>query len=174
MSDFTTKDSGARADLANGMVRDTEDSKPDYTLLLDGPMFERWCALLGRGAAKYGAHNWTKALASTDPEARAKTLARFRRSAFRHFMQWLHGDRDEDHAAAVIFNLNGYEAMLATEPKPVAVETPRAQRTVDPDDPATWDERDRRMLTLEAAKVRAELEVDRKVGPVSPRRELPL
>jgi hypothetical protein len=36
-------------------------------------------------------------------------LERFRASAVRHFVQWLQGATDEDHAAAVIFNLNGYE-----------------------------------------------------------------
>ena len=31
--------------------------------------------------------------------------ARFRASALRHMMQWQAGEADEDHAAAVIFNL---------------------------------------------------------------------
>ena len=30
-------------------------------------------------------------------------------SAFRHFMQWYNGDRDEDHGAAVFFNINEAE-----------------------------------------------------------------
>jgi hypothetical protein len=112
---YVTKDSGAHENLANGMVRDVEEGKTDYTLLLDGPLFERWAALLARGAAKYGPRNWTKALDSTDAAARAATTERFRRSAFRHMMQWLAGDRSEDHAAAVIFNLNGAEAMRDTD-----------------------------------------------------------
>lgn len=113
--EFVTKDSGARADLANGMVRDTENGKTDYTLAFDGPMFERWVALLGRGAVKYKPRNWCQAMASTDPVAREQTKERYRRSAIRHMMQWLRGDRDEDHAAAVFFNVNGLEAMLATD-----------------------------------------------------------
>jgi hypothetical protein len=36
-------------------------------------------------------------------------LERFRMSAARHFEQWLRGDTDEDHAAAVFFNINGAE-----------------------------------------------------------------
>lgn len=112
---FTTKDSGARENLASGMVRDVETDKVDYTLILDGPLFERWAALLARGAAKYGPRNWCKALESTDAAARAATTERFRRSAFRHMMQWLTGDRSEDHAAAVIFNMNGAEAMRDTD-----------------------------------------------------------
>lgn len=112
---FTTKDSGTRSELANGMVRDSEDDKADYTLVLDGPLFERWVALLGRGARKYRPRNWCLALQATDRAAREKTKERFRRSAFRHFMQWMRGDVDEDHAAAVYFNLNGFEAMLSTD-----------------------------------------------------------
>jgi hypothetical protein len=70
-------------------------------------MFERWAAHLTKGAAKYpdvepGKANWTLA---ADSEA----LVRFKRSAFRHFWQWLNGDTDEDHAAAIFFNVNGAE-----------------------------------------------------------------
>lgn len=115
MAEFETKDSGKRIDLANGMVRDTTEGKADYTLLLDGPLFNRWAELLSRGAQKYGKRNWCKALKSTDKAAREETKARFKESAFRHMMQWLQGDRSEDHAAAVLFNLNGYEAMLDTD-----------------------------------------------------------
>ena len=46
--------------------------------------------------------NWE--LASTYEE-----LSRFKASAFRHFMQWFKGDTDEDHAAAVYFNINAFE-----------------------------------------------------------------
>ncbi len=42
--------------------------------------------------------NWE--LAKTDEE-----LERFKSSAFRHFMQWLSGEDDEDHASAVYFNI---------------------------------------------------------------------
>lgn len=115
--EFVTKDSGARTELANGMVRDTEDGKPDYTLVFDGPMFKRWAELLTRGAVKYAPRNWMKALLSTNRLDRLKTKARFMRSATRHYVQWLWGERDEDHAAAVIFNINGYEAMRDTDPK---------------------------------------------------------
>lgn len=114
--DWVTRDSGARQELANGMVRDTEDGKMDYTLVLDGPMFDRWAGLLDRGAKKYEARNWMKALAETDKAKREATKDRFLRSAFRHFRQWMRGDTDEDHAAAVMFNINGYEAMKETDP----------------------------------------------------------
>jgi hypothetical protein len=34
---------------------------------------------------------------------------RFKESALRHFIQWIDGNVDEDHAAAVLFNINGAE-----------------------------------------------------------------
>ncbi len=114
---FVTKDSGERAQLGNGMVRDVETGKLDFTLMLDGPMFVRWVGLLNRGAMKYTPRNWMLALLDTNPETRAATTERFRRSALRHMIQWARGETDEDHAAAVFFNLNGYEAMRETEPK---------------------------------------------------------
>jgi hypothetical protein len=99
---FVTKDSGERQVFETGMVRDlgNKDLRPD---LVYGPMLIRWAELMGRGANKYGERNWEKA--RTDEE-----LARFRASAFRHFVQWFYGlDTTEDHAAAVFFNIAGAE-----------------------------------------------------------------
>lgn len=106
--EFVVKDSGKREDFASGMRRDVEDGKPDYTLVRDGPMFERYAAHLTKGAEKYGRRNWQ--LASSQEE-----YERFMRSAARHFEQWLHGDRDEDHAAAVFFNINAAEYVRAKD-----------------------------------------------------------
>lgn len=99
---FDVKDSGQRQHFDSGMQRDVTDGKVDYALVLDGPMFDRWAAHLTKGAEKYDKGNWLKA--SGDAE-----LRRFRESAFRHFVQWYRGETDEDHAAAVFFNLNGCE-----------------------------------------------------------------
>jgi hypothetical protein len=99
---FIVKDSGAREEYDSGMVRDTAEGKPDYTLILDGPMLERYAEHLTKGAKKYSARNWMKAQGDAE-------LERFRQSALRHMLQWLRGDDDEDHAAAVYFNINGAE-----------------------------------------------------------------
>jgi len=99
---FTIKDSGQREVYTSGMERDTAIGKNNPSLIYDGPMFERWAEHLTKGAKKYSKRNWMKA---QDYEE----LERFRESAFRHFIQWWRGDRDEDHAAAVFFNLNGAE-----------------------------------------------------------------
>lgn len=109
---FETKGGTERMQFDSGMVRDTATGKTMWDLTADGPMLKRWAELLTRGAVGdpnatpptkgYGARNWMKA--SGDPE-----LARFKESAFRHFMQWYRDERDEDHGAAVFFNINGAE-----------------------------------------------------------------
>lgn len=98
---FETKDSGVRENFASGMVRDTQDNKPRYDLL-DRPMLTRWAELMARGAKKYGEENWRKAMGEAE-------LRRFKASAFRHLMQWLDSESDEDHAAAILFNVAGAE-----------------------------------------------------------------
>ena len=104
---FKTKDSGKRVVFATGMNRDVTGDKIRYDLVIPldsvDNMFTRWAALMTRGAVKYGQRNWEKAKT-------AEEEARFRESAFRHFMQWYLGiDQDEDHAAATFFNVQGAE-----------------------------------------------------------------
>jgi hypothetical protein len=84
------------------MVRDVTEGKVKYHLLRDGPMYDRWAAHLTAGAEKYDDRNWMKANGEAE-------LNRFLESACRHYEQWLRGDTDEDHAAAVFFNINGAE-----------------------------------------------------------------
>lgn len=102
MGRVTIKDSGKRQQFDSGMVRDVTEGKTNYFLIRSGPMYERWARHLTEGAKKYEADNWLKAEGE-------KELRRFRESAARHFEQWLRGDMDEDHAAAVYFNVNGAE-----------------------------------------------------------------
>jgi hypothetical protein len=118
VAEFITKDSGARVDFASGMRRDVADDKPNFALCLaEGVPYEdqlltRWAALMQRGAVKYGDRNWE--LASSQEE-----LERFRSSALRHMIQWATGaNPEEDHAAAVVFNLAAYEATRLKVEKP--------------------------------------------------------
>ena len=99
---YTTKDSGARQDYKSGMRRDLQDGKTRFDLVIpldmEHNMFVRWAELMTRGAEKYGIRNWEKADS-------VEELNRFLASAFRHFYQWYSGETDEDHAAAVYFNI---------------------------------------------------------------------
>ena len=91
-----------RLTFKSGMVRDSAAEKQDYSLVFDGPMMERWARHLTKGAQHYSPRNWMKANGLEEQ-------IRFRESAARHFFQWMRGDTDEDHAAAIFFNINGYE-----------------------------------------------------------------
>lgn len=105
---WETKDSGARAEYSTGMVRDLNAGKARFDLLVPelqpykDTMLFRWAELMARGAEKYTARNWEQAQTAEEWE-------RFKESAFRHFMQWYCGEMDEDHAAAVFFNIAGAE-----------------------------------------------------------------
>lgn len=99
MSEFTVKDSGERESYAGGMVRDTDKGKIDYSLVFDGPMLKRWAEHLTKGAQKYEPRNWMKGRGN-------KVYDRAIESAARHFVQWMRGEKDEDHAAAAFFNIN--------------------------------------------------------------------
>ena len=101
---FKTKDSGKRVKFPTGMNRDIQDGKPRYDLVYK-PMLKRWAELMARGAEKYGERNWEKS--KTQEE-----LNRFIASANRHFEQWVMGDTDEDHAAAVMFNIAAAERLI--------------------------------------------------------------
>lgn len=83
------------------MRRDTDEGKPRYDLI-DEPMLTRWAELMMRGAIKYGEDNWKKADSQEE-------LKRFQASGFRHFIAWIRGDEDEDHAAAVFYNIAACE-----------------------------------------------------------------
>lgn len=88
-------------EYTSGMIRDTQQGKPRYDLCYK-EMYKRWAELMARGAEQYGEDNWKKA--NGEPE-----LKDFKASAERHFQQWMNGETDEDHAAAVFFNISGYE-----------------------------------------------------------------
>ncbi len=115
------KDSGQRQQFASGMVRDVTTNKIDHLLVRDGPMLRRWAVHLTNGAKKYDKRNWMKA-------AGEEELYRFRESAIRHFEQWLAGETDEDHAAAVFFNINGAEYV---KEQPKATDTYAMKSQID-------------------------------------------
>ena len=96
--EYITKDSGKRQVYVSGLQRDSGD-KPLYTEVYY-PLVKRHAELMMRGAAKYDRGNWKKAHTKED-------LQRFQDSLLRHTQQYLAGDRDEDHAAAILFNIHG-------------------------------------------------------------------
>jgi hypothetical protein len=107
---FIVKDSGVRDEYASGMRRDTDTGKARFDLLrpkdvpYEAQFMTRIAEHMAKGAVKYGDRNWESA-------ASPEELARFEQSAERHMHQYLAGDADEDHAAAVFFNLLAAETM---------------------------------------------------------------
>ena len=100
MNEYVIKDSQQRKEFSTGMIRDSED-KIRYDLI---PLWflERFAEHLTKGAKKYLPHNWE--LAETDEE-----LERFEQSAWRHFIALLRNETEEDHMAALAFNICGIE-----------------------------------------------------------------
>lgn len=95
-----------------GGVREGHGDRPRFELLVPlGVPFEdqlltRCAVHMAKGAEKYADRNWE----SFSDEA---ALERAKASAFRHLMQWLTDDGEEDHAAAVVFNLMAAEHVKA-------------------------------------------------------------
>jgi hypothetical protein len=91
---FVLKDSGARQEFNTGSVRDTQDGKPRFDLIPQGPMY-RLAMVYARGASKYNPRNWEK----------GQPLGRYFGSCIRHLMAWSIGMRDEDHLAQAAWNI---------------------------------------------------------------------
>lgn len=101
-------DGASRQKFDGGGMRDVETDKPRFDLLCpervpyEHQYLTRVATLMGRGAAHYEDRNW-------EQFADDAAYQRARSSAFRHFMQWFNGATDEDHAAAVFFNVQAAE-----------------------------------------------------------------
>src|SRR5438309_86646 len=98
------KDSGERIEFSTGMVRDTESNKPRFDLMhprgvpYSEQMLTRVATHLSRGAQKYEERNWEKANTQAELDRTISSLTR-------HLEQYITGETDEDHAAAVITNV---------------------------------------------------------------------
>jgi hypothetical protein len=108
-SGYFTKDSGKRAEHTDGVVRDTDKGKPRFDLIFpkgvpfDDQLMTRVANLYERGGNIYGMRNWEK---SNTPE----TLEHHEAALMRHVVRFLTGVVDgEDHAAAVVWNINAVD-----------------------------------------------------------------
>lgn len=88
------KDSGHRQKFSTGSQRDLPDGKGRYDLLPCRAL-RRVARHFEAGAKKYNARNWEK----------GQPLSRYLDSGLRHAFNFLEGWRDEDHAAAAVWNL---------------------------------------------------------------------
>lgn len=110
--DFELKDSGARTEFKTGSVRDLQVGKGRFDLIPVEPLIRvanlrggtydyvaypgmmRVARLYEKGSIKYVARNWEK----------GQPFSACFNSMMRHQLKHISGWRDEDHAAAVVFN----------------------------------------------------------------------
>lgn len=109
------KDSGNRREFETGAVRDMQEGKGRCDLL---PA----CALLRlakhyeAGARKYEDRNWEKGI----------PISVMVDSAMRHLLKYMDGQTDEDHLAAVAWNILG--AMWMEEKRPDLQDLPSRKK----------------------------------------------
>lgn len=81
----------------------------ELAMITDGGLdaiIDRYTVLMMKGAVKYSEGNWLKAQGEAE-------FKRFKASFSRHLIKYLRGMADEDHLAAMVFNLNGAEYVRA-------------------------------------------------------------
>jgi hypothetical protein len=88
------KDSGERDTYNSGAVRDNHEGKGRFDLIsIQGLLrLARWYEL---GSKKYSDRNWEKGM----------LISRYVDAAFRHLVKYVAGCDDEDHLAAVAWNV---------------------------------------------------------------------
>ena len=91
----TVQDSGAREDFGTGAVRDKQHGK-GLPHLIPPIALRRLAQHFENGAEKYGRNNWQNGI----------PLSSYIDSAQRHLWAIIEGKDDEDHAAAVIWNIS--------------------------------------------------------------------
>lgn len=90
----SVKDSGQRTQFGTGAVRDIQQGKGRFDLIPYRAL-NRLASHFENGSIKYGDSNWKRGI----------PLRTYLNSAARHLYKLLDGWNDEDHAAAVIWNL---------------------------------------------------------------------
>jgi hypothetical protein len=94
MSELQIKDSGERYLYSTGAQRDNHSGKGRFDLFSLQGLFRlaRWYEM---GAKKYSDRNWEKGM----------FISRYVDAAFRHLLKYVAGYDDEDHLAAVVWNI---------------------------------------------------------------------
>lgn len=104
MKDYNLKDTGGRDEFVSGAVREPEGDRLRYDLISPVAL-KRLATNMTKGAQKYGPHNWNKGMPTS----------RMLSAAMRHLEQARAGEKDEDHWAAVVFNIFGIMHFEGTE-----------------------------------------------------------
>lgn len=90
----------------SGMLREDKSGLERFSLMFPisqkyrNTMIAKFAKHLSKGAGVHGDRNWEKASGK-------KELSDFRDGAWRHFVKFMCGETDEDHASGTLFNMNG-------------------------------------------------------------------
>jgi hypothetical protein len=119
---YVTKDSGEKAVHSDGVQRDTNKGKTLFPLMfpkgvpMKDQLIVRLAELYTRGAEKYGGRNWEGSKGDDTLEHHLDAL-------WRHFMSfYFEENAEEDHAAAIIWNINAVELTRRNQRLEVAAE----------------------------------------------------
>ncbi len=88
------QDSGNRTEFETGAVRDVQEGKGRFDLIEPEILFRLAYHYEG-GSIKYGDRNWEKGI----------PVSSHINSAFRHLAKYMQGWQDEDHLAAIAWNV---------------------------------------------------------------------
>lgn len=88
------QDSGQRHEFNSGAVRDMQEGKGRFDLI-EPEMLFRLARHYENGAKKYNDRNWEKGIPCSSLVD----------SAMRHLVKYMQGWQDEDHLAAIIWNI---------------------------------------------------------------------
>jgi len=80
----------------SGFKKDQGNHKLRYDLI-PHELLTRLAEVYTKGAEKYPEENWRLA---TKQDSYS-----FKKAAWRHFIQWIRGDKDEDHALQLVWNI---------------------------------------------------------------------
>lgn len=92
--ELVLKDSGSRNVYPSGAQRDNREGKGRFDLI-SGQGLLRLSRIYEAGSRKYNDRNWEKGM----------YISRYVDAAFRHLTKYMLGCDDEDHLAAVAFNI---------------------------------------------------------------------
>ena len=118
MPDYNIKDSGDRTDFGTGAVRDMHEGKGDM-ISIPWEAVLRAAVHYEKGAKKYGRLNYKKGVPSSS----------FMDSLMRHGAKYLYGEDDEDHLAAIFFNVCGAMFNEQCRPDMIDLESRKGKKT---------------------------------------------
>lgn len=108
-NDYEVKDSGKKSEYEDGMRRDSTDGKPQPSLMFPrnvdykDQLLTRVAMQYYQGGLKYGPRNWEKSCSE-------ESLAHHEDALLRHVFKYICDEQDgEDHAAAIVWNVNAVE-----------------------------------------------------------------